>query len=194
MNQMIRRFIAFALLTLLLALAVEAVQAQDPTATPEGSASQLSLGFEPTLGLKMMLPDSQFRYFSSVAYGGGQTYLSVGDPCPSGYTSVVSTLGTIWVDPASAPADIVFESTQPGANVSIFLYDLMTTQWHCNLTFAPTAVFHWDSFPRGVYFVWIVSDQPGAVSGNLTISGTPATTEPTVEPTLEPTIQPTRGR
>jgi hypothetical protein len=184
------------LIIFLLTIIAESVDAQD--ATPDGSASQLSLGYEPTLGLKLMVPDAQLHYFSGMAYGGGQTYLSVGDPCPSGYTNVVSALGTVWVDANSIPVDIVFESTQPGANVGIFLYDLMNSQWNCNLSFAPSATFHWDTVPRGVYFVWIVSDQPGAVSGNLTINGSTATTSepafPTTEPPVAPTSAPKLGR
>ncbi len=173
----------FLLLLFLLGLLAESVDAQDATATPEGSASQLSLGYEPTLGLKMMLPDAQLHYFSASAYGGGQVYLAVGSPCPSGYTSVVSSLGTVWVDPGSAPVDVVFESTQPGANAGVLMYDLMNSQWYCTLQLAPTATVHWDSVPKGVYFIWILSDQPGAISGNLTINGGAASVQPTVEPT-----------
>ncbi len=187
MSPRLRRWIMFALLLLmLLSLVVEAVQAQDATATPEGSVAQLSLGYEPTLGLKLMIPDLQLKFFSASGYGGGQVYVSVGNPCVSGYTNMVSSLGTVWVDANSVPVDIRFESTQPGANAGIYMYDMMNNQWYCTDQFASTATLHWESVPKGVYFLWILTEQPGAISGNLTINGS--------QTTVQPTAQPTRGR
>lgn len=188
-----RLIMVFLLILFLLSLLVEAADAQDATATPAGSVSQLSLAYEPTFGVKLMIADSEAKFFSASGYGGGSIFVNAGGQCISGYTSVVSSLGMVWVAD-SGPVDISFESTQPDTTAGIYVYDLMNNQFYCSDQFASTGKVHFTNIAKGPYFIWFLSEQPNAITGNILVATSAQTVEPTLEPTIEPVVQPTRGR
>ena len=183
----LRRTLVFTLLTALLVIAAQAVEAQDAAPTEEGSVSQLNIGFEPTLGIQLMTSGNAPVYFSKSAFGGGSIFVDAGGNCVTGYTTTVPVLGMVWVAD-SGPVDIRFAAAEDDAKVAGYFYELSSSQWYCNSVYAPNNAVQMNNLAKGVYFVWFLTEEPGAVSGELSVEAQQAETP------SEPTAMPTRGR
>lgn len=138
----------------------------EPTAvTEEGSASQLSLG-RPLLGMELLefLDSPTYVYESSM--GGGDLLIDLGGDCLPGYTSTLATLGLVLTD-STGPIQIGFETVDSEVPVSIIIWEDIPGQWWCNIGFVDDNYFEFSTIGEGIYFVWVLTESPQAVSGNM---------------------------
>lgn len=138
-----------------------------------GSAADLRIDVNPLLGINVAAPTYSPSFYESNVVAGGDTAIDAAGSCLGGYTTPQATLGLVWVEDLGA-VDIQFVPTkQRGKPVSLMLWDLMNAQWWCTPTAAENNMLSFSNMSKGVYFIWVVTQDANPVTGIISVVGPP---------------------
>jgi hypothetical protein len=137
------------------------------------SESQLRIDENPLLGLNVLAPSHAPSYYDSPVTTNGEVVANVGNPCPSGYTTSLATVGFAWVGD-SGPVDIQFVPTQErGHSIGLLMWDPGAKRWWCTDSLAETNTLHFTNMSQGMYFMWVLTQDKTPVEGDISVVGPP---------------------
>ncbi len=140
------------------------------------SGSQLRIDVNPLLSLNVLAPSHTPSYYDAPVTASGEIAVNVGNPCPSGYTTEVATVGLAWIADSGA-VDIQFVPTQQrGHSIGLLMWDLGAQRWWCTDSLSETNTLHFDTMSQGIYFMWVVTQDKEQVVGDISVNSPPPST------------------